>query len=655
MSAMTYTVKQLTLGFAISVVFLYVSSLRAEEIQKRQIGQFILEDIPVWDDGLQERMLRYLSVRPTVLQSVSDGGESVLITTRFGETMQLHIVSRPMGARQQITFFDDAVLWAAFVPGSKSRRLIFLRDIGGNENWQIYELDLATGTTSLLTDGKSRHESPVLSDDGRLIAFCGTGRNGRDYDIYLQDLTHKGSAKILQQAEGMLSPVGFSPDNTKILMQKYISESETQWFVFDIANRKAEQITPDSPAFFYGGGVWGSEGKTVYLVSDRDGEFRRLYRFSLNDRTWKCLTPDIGWDVEEVRSDPAGRGIVFVTNEGGIFKLYFADANGSERRTISLPPGAVKISGLTPARDGGEFGFTLIGTRTPSDAYTVSFPAGTIRRWTQSEMAVLNSDHFVDAELIRYPTFDKIDGKSRMIPAFVFRGQGQGPRPVVINAHGGPEFQYQPIFNSEFQYWAVEMGITVISPNVRGSTGYGRSFHQLDNGVKREDAVRDIGALLDWIGRQPDLDAKRVGIFGSSYGGYMVLGSLMNYSGRIRCGINVVGIADFVRFLEQTSEYRRDLRRAEYGDERDPQVRNVLEAISPLRHADRISAAIFVLHGEKDTRVPIREAQLFAAKMREMNRPVWFATVLDEGHSFHRKQNRDLAAIMYAAFWQKHL
>ncbi len=625
----------------------------AQEVAKRQVGQFVLEDVPEWPAALRDRMLQYLAVRPTALQSLRDDGHAVLITTRFGDTSQVHLVSMPMGAREQVTFFDEPISNAQFVPGSKGRRLVFSRDVGGNEQWQLYELNLDSGRTALITDGKSRHESPVLSGDGRWLAFCGTGRNGRDFDIYVHDRGTDAPPRLLWQVSGLHSPSDFSPDDSKLLVQNYLSERETRWFVLDVAGGAAEPITPESPPFYYGGGVWGPEGKTAYFFSDRDGEFRKLYVVDFEYGNWKCLTPDIEWDVEEVAVDPAGKGIAFAVNEDGVSKLYFAGLDGSGRRAINLPVGVV--SGLQFARAGGVVGFTLNGARAPADVYTASFPVGQVTRWTRSEVGGLNPERFIDAELIRYPTFDMVDGKPRMIPAFVFRGRGQGPRPVVIQCHGGPESQYQPIFSSVYQYWAAELGITVICPNVRGSTGYGRSFHQLDNGVKREDSVRDIGALLDWIETQPDLDMRRIGIFGGSYGGYMVMGSLINYPGRIRCGINIVGITDFVTFLENTSEYRRDLRRAEYGDERDPEVRKVLEAISPLRNAHKVDAALFVLHGQNDPRVPVGEAQQIVAKMREMKRPVWFANALDEGHGFQKKPNRDLATIMYAVFWQEHL
>jgi dipeptidyl aminopeptidase/acylaminoacyl peptidase len=636
------------------VAGLLAAGAAAQETAQRQIGQMVLEGVPEWDDALRERMLQYLAVRPTALASVSDDGRCVLILTRFGDTNQLHLVTAPLGMRRQLTFFDEPITGAQFVPGSGGERIVFRRDVGGNERYQYYALDLARGSSRLLTDGKARNESLVISRSGRRMAYAGTARNGKDFDIYLKDLASDEPGRLLCELEGSWGGSEFDPDEARLLVVNYISERETHWHVLDVRSGRMEPVTPPSPPFYYGGGAWDAEGRAAYFFSDRDGEFRKLYRLDFEYGEWKCLTPDIDWDVEEVAADPAGGGIAFVVNEDGLSRLYFADSTGANRRMIRDVPAGV-IGGLRFAAGGGVLGFTLDSGRAPADAYTLTFPEGRVTRWTESEVGGLNPAQFVEAELIRYPTFDEVNGRRREIPAFVFRGRGEGRRPVVIYPHGGPESQYVPTFSSTFQYWAVELGITVICPNVRGSTGYGRTFHQLDNGVKREDSVRDIGALLDWIGQQPDLDSQRVGIYGGSYGGYMVLASLVNYPGRIRAGIDVVGIADFITFLTNTEEYRRDLRRAEYGDERDPEVRKVLESISPLRNAQRIEAALFVLHGQNDPRVPVSEAQQIVSKMRELNRPVWFANALNEGHGFRKKPNRDLATILYALFWEKHL
>ncbi|MFO0840067.1 MAG: alpha/beta fold hydrolase [Phycisphaerae bacterium] len=629
----------------------------ADPPAKRQIGQMVLDGIPEWDPAMRERMLQYLENRRTGLRSVSDDGSSILITTRFGGANQIHLLTMPMGMRRQITFFDEPVGSASFIPNAGGREILFGRDVGGNEKTQYYRLDLKTGTAALQTDGTSRHAGATLSRNGRYLAFSGTARNEKDFDVYLIDNNAPPDArkpKMIWQVEGSYYVGGFSPDESRLIVQHYLSERDTQWHMVDIASGQHALVTPESPPAFYGGGDWSHDGKAVFFTSDRDGEFRKIYRLDLEFGKWQCLTSDINWDVDEVAVDPAGKGIAFVANEDGYSKLYFADEWGNNRKPVAdLPPGV--IGGLTFARNGGVLGFTLQSSRSPSDAYTTTFPEGRVTRWTESEIGGLNPEQFVEPTLIRYPTFDSIDGKPRQISALYYKGRGDWPRPVVIYCHGGPEGQTQPTFSSIFQYWVTELGISVICPNIRGSTGYGRSFHQLDNGVKRMDSVRDVGALLDWIAKQPEMDAKRVGIYGGSYGGYMVLASLVTYPERFKAGIDVVGIASLVSFLETTPEYRRDLRRAEYGDERDPAVRAELEKASALPQAETIKAALLVAHGKNDPRVPVTEAEQIVAKVRGLGRPVWFALALDEGHGFQKKANTDLIAVIYSLFWQKQL
>lgn len=626
----------------------------SREFEQRQIGSVVLQGVPEWDAGIKPRMQQYLEVRRAGLADVAEDGRGVLISTRFGNTAQLHVVSMPMGMRRQITFFEEPVAGVGFVPGSGGKKLVFGKDVGGNEVNQFYLLDGASGSHKLLTDGKSRHEGAVLSRDGRYVAYSGVGRNGRDADIYLRDLNSEAPGRILWEVSGTYSAIEFSADSARLLAAQYVSEKETHYHLVDIATGRTARLTPEKPPMYHGGGAFSADGKWVYIFSDRDGEFRKLYRVSLDGGEWKNLTADIDWDVEEVAVDPAGKGIAFIVNEDGYSRLYFADADGGGRRPVAALPRGI-LGGLTFAAKGGVLGVTLDGPRTPSDVYTVTFPGGEATRWTESEIGGLNPDTFIEPAIIRYPTFDQVDGQPRQIPAFYYKAKGEGRRPVVILVHGGPESQYLPTFSSLIQYMVVELGISVIAPNVRGSTGYGRSFHQLDNGVKREDSVRDIGALLDWIEKQPELDASRVGIYGGSYGGYMVLASLANYPRRFKAGIDVVGIADFVTFLNNTAEYRRDLRREEYGDERDAATRKVLEEISPLKNAGKIEAALFVVHGANDPRVPVSEAEQIVARMRELGRKVWYAKALDEGHGFRKKPNVDLSYVLYAAFWREHL
>lgn len=640
---------------AIALVICVTPFGLAAEPTSRQVGQVVLEGVPAWDDAIRERMLQYINVRSARLESVARGGQSILITTRFGSTAQMHVLDRPLGMRRQISFFDEPIGGAFFLPGTEGAKIGFSKDIGGNENSQFYILDRQNGRHRMLTDGKSRNDSPTVSKSGRYAAWSSTRRNGRDFDLYLVDLSDAAAPpKLLLEVEGSHYAREFSPDEAKLLVEKYVSEKQTEFYVVDVASGQTAPVTPPTPPAYYGGGAWAADGKALYFFSDKEGEFRKLYRLDFEYGTWKSITADIEWDVEEVVADPAGQGIAFIVNEDGVSSLYFADPWGNARRKLEGLPRGV-IGGLTFAEDGGVIGFTLNCSTAPADAYTATFPEGKLTRWTESEVGGLNRETFVDAELIRFPTFDEVDGKPRMLSAFYYKARGAGPHAVVIYPHGGPEGQYTPTFSPTFQYWAAELGISVIAPNIRGSTGYGRSFHQLDNGVKREDSVKDIGALLDWIEKQPELDARRVGIYGGSYGGYVVLASLVNFPKRFKAGVDYVGIADFITFLNNTAEYRRDLRREEYGDERVPEVRAVMERISPLRRADQIEAALFVVHGANDPRVPLSEAQQIVAKMRELGRPVWFCNALNEGHGFRKKENSDLLSVLLAHFWQEHL
>ena len=264
---------------------------------------------------------------------------------------------------------------------------------------------------------------------------------------------------------------------------------------------------------------------------------------------------------------------------------------------------------------------TLNTAQTSSDVYVMSLgddplASGELTRWTTSEVGGLDTSQFSVPDLIRYPTFDDEGEQPRTIPAFVYRPQGDGPHPVVIYIHGGPESQFRPGFLSTFQSWVDLLGAAVVAPNVRGSSGYGSDYVRLDNGRQREDSVRDIGALLDAIDRDPTLDAARVAVYGGSYGGYMVLASAVHYSDRLRAAVDIVGISNFVTFLENTEEYRRDLRRAEYGDERDPEMRAFLQEISPLNRVDKIRIPVFVIQGENDPRVPVSEAEQMVNALR---------------------------------------
>ena len=365
--------------------------------------------------------------------------------------------------------------------------------------------------------------------------------------------------------------------------------------------------------------------------------------------SWRALTSHIPWNVEQISLSGDGRHLAFVVNEGGLSKLHLYDTRTRRARPVAGIP-AGRVGGLAFARKAPVLALSLLGATRTGDAYTYDLRSRKLTRWTQSEMGGLDPASLVAPTLVEYETFDRAK-----IPAFYYRPKGSGPFPVVIAIHGGPEGQARPRFNPLTQLLAAEAGIAVLEPNVRGSDGYGKTYLTLDNGAKREDSVKDIGALLDWIGQQKELDAGRVAVVGGSYGGYMVLASLVHFGERIRAGVDVVGISHFVTFLENTAEYRRDLRRAEYGDERDPQMRKLLDSIAPLNHVDKIRSALFVAQGANDPRVPASESEQIVRAVRKSGHDVWYMVAPDEGHGFKKKVNRDTYTLLAVLFLEKHL
>jgi dipeptidyl aminopeptidase/acylaminoacyl peptidase len=403
--------------------------------------------------------------------------------------------------------------------------------------------------------------------------------------------------------------------------------------------------------------AFSPDGGSILMATDAGGEFNRLARFDLATKKYEWLTDDIQWDVVDIEVDRDSGQTAFVVNEDGASRLFLLPRDSSTRRELKLPLGIV--SGLDFSPDGKQLGFSLAKPDAPPDAYSMDLASGTLTRWTFSEVGGLNPDSFVSPTRIKFKSFDR-----RMIPAYYFkpnRTKGQsdsGNRstiPVFISIHGGPESQYQPLFSPIFQYYLNELGIAVICPNVRGSAGYGKTYLKLDNAELREDSVKDIGALLDWIGQQPELDSSRVAVSGGSYGGYMCLASLTHFGDRFKAGIDIVGIANFITFLEKTAGYRVDLRRAEYGDERDARMKAVFERISPLNNADKIRASLLVVHGRNDPRVPFFEAEQIATKVRSGGRPVWTVFANNEGHGFAKKDNVDYQRAVEVMFLKKYL
>ncbi len=635
------------------LLFIFVTLIFGK-VNRYRKDNLIIENIPEIPVTLIKKLAPYQNVRGAALRDWLPAGQGILISTRFGNVSQIHKVETPKGARQQLTFFKEPLGYGIVCPDSQKPFFLFTKDSAGNEVSQIYKYNYKTCKHQLLTDGKSKHGSLVWSNRGDKFAFASTMRNGKDFDIYIGTLQGRKSFQRLLQEDGYWSAVDFSPDDQKLLVRKYVSANKVHYYILDITTKQISEINPTEHGIYYGGARWSEDAKGIYLISDQFSNFEQLLYYDLESKKFDILTKSIPWDIKDFELSPSGNAIAFISNENGLTKLYFLNTKTYTLTQVRLPTGQIYNLKFEP--NGKQLAFVINTPRAPSDIYSLNFKNKTLIRWTYSEVVEPDTTQFIRPQLIHYETFDSIDGKPRMIPAYYYKPKNyKPPYPVLIMCHGGPTVQYIPYFSTTIQFYLNEMGIAFIAPNIRGSSGYGKEYIALDNEYKREDAVRDIGALLDWIETQAELDVSRIGITGNSYGGYMVLMSMVHYGDRLRCGIDKWGISNFVTFLENTAEYRRDLRRVEYGDERNPEMRKFLNKISPLTNAHKITKALFIIQGLNDPRVPVSEAEQIRDAVRKNGVDVWYLLAEDEGHGFGKRSNWEFNRQATILFLEKYL
>lgn len=614
-----------------------------------------VRNIPPLPAAIAEDLRPFSHIRGAGFQDWHPSERRMLVTTRFAEVSQLHEVAMPLGTRTQLTFFDERVTGAGYRPG-RPEQVVFSRDEAGAENYQLFLLDRASGRVQRFSDGVHRYQAFRWSPDGKLLAYVSNARNERDFDLYVADPAVPGSERRVAELSGQWAPVDWSPDGGRLLVGNYVSVNESHLFAVDLASGALTRLTPppvEGVLVAYRGGRWSPDGGAVYTTTDRDGEYLRLARLDLATGAWTTVTGEVDWNVEEFDLSDDGALLAFAVNEDGVSKIHLLEpATGVERPAPALPPGVVNDLEFRPGSH--ELVYELSWARSPQDVWSFDAHRGVGERWTASETGGLNPEAFPVPELVRYPTFDdSAPGVRRTIPAFVYRpdpARFPPPWPVYIDIHGGPEGQERPVFQGSSNLLPTELGVVLIAPNVRGSNGYGKSYLRLDNAARREDSVRDVEALVDWVAGREEFDAGRVMVGGGSYGGYMVLASLTLFGDRLRCGFDYVGISNFVTFLENTQGYRQDLRRVEYGDERDPEMRAHLEKISPANRADRLTRPLLVAQGANDPRVPLSESDQIVAAVAGRGTPVWYLVAEDEGHGFAKKSNADYLRAVWVEF-----
>jgi dipeptidyl aminopeptidase/acylaminoacyl peptidase len=609
----------------------------------------VADGIPAVPDELAEKTRPYMEFRTASLQGWNRRTRGIAVATRFGNTAQVHEVARPMGMRRQITFEADAIAGASYSRG-KGDVMVVQKDVGGSEFWQIYRLD--GGRLMLLTDGKSRNSMDAWSHDGRWLAYSSTRRNGTDTDLYVMDPRDKSTDRLLAEVKGGgWALLDFAPDGRSGVVANYLSVNKTNLYRIDIATGRMTPIGNHGAQTSYGGAQFAPDGK-LWVTSDEGSDFQRLGTLDPATGRFTPVAKEPRWDVENFDLSDDGRFIAYSVNEAGASRLKLLDPKtGRSRSVVRLPAG---VAGGLDVAPWGEIGVTLASARSASDVYSVNPKTLAVTRWTESETGGLDPRVNVEPELVEVTSFD-----GEKVSGFLYRpdpARFPGRRPLIVNIHGGPEGQTRPGFLGRNNYYLNELGVAIFYPNVRGSTGYGKRFVALDNGPdQRENSVKDVAAFLTRLRADARLDPEKVGVTGGSYGGYMCYASAIKYGDQLRGANCVVAISNWVTFLENTQSYRRDLRRVEYGDERDPAQRKKLLAISPLTHVDELRIPLMVVTGGNDPRVPASEADQIVKAVRAKGRTAWHLLGKDEGHGFAKKANQDYQFWTSLMFWQRNL
>lgn len=605
------------------------------------------EEMPAIPLALADSARPYLEARGASFAGWDPNTRAVLISTRFANVNQLHRVAQPMGARTQISF-EAEPLSGSYAP-IKGDVIVVSKDRGGDEYYQLHSL--RNGRLTLLTDGKSRNERGAWSNDGSLLGFSSTRRNGVDSDLYVMDPRDPASARmVLESPGGGWAIAGFSPDKATAYIADYNSVQDVDLYRLDLATGAMAAIGDPKAEVALGGTRVGRDG-TLWVTSDEGSDFQRLGRLDPATGKFTPATKET-WDVDGFDISPDGKTIAYEVNEAGSDRLRLLDvASGKVTKVDALPAG--QIGGLSYA-PWGEIGFSFSSAKSAADVWSLDAATLQLTRWTQSETGGLDAGLNVEPRIVTTKSFDKLEvsGLLYMPDPAKFPGK----RPLIVSVHGGPEGQSTAGFQGRNNYYLNELGIGIFYPNVRGSTGYGKTFVSLDNGAfKREDSVKDMAALIDAVRKDPAVDPDKVGLTGGSYGGYMCYAAAVQLKDKLTATQCTVAISNFVSFLENTNPYRQDLRRVEYGDERIPAQRAKLGEISPLTRVNEITKPMFVVTGANDPRVPKSEADQMVAAIRAKGGEAWHLVAADEGHGFAKKANSDYAFLAQLVFWKKYL
>lgn len=607
-----------------------------------------VSNVPEIPERIISSLEKYRKIGSSSFLDWAPNSRSLLVSAQIDEIAQLQFVLRAKKPPLQLTYSPDPIENGMFRPGSAD--ILFSRDVEGTEKFDLFLISSQTSEIIPVTAG-GQNILPVFSRDGTWLAWGHADDGSADFSIVLAPVSDPAQQRTLYKGVGYWVPTDFSPDGKSLALRNQRSRNDADVHVLDLESGSVRQIDLDPKPRDRSAAIFSNDGTTLYFLRDDESEYNNLYAYVLSTGEKSNLTRTLNHEIDLFDLSPDGHQIVLSYNDGGPSQLkLFRTESGRPRSVPRLGGGVITRLAFSP--DGRKIAISYSASRSPENVFVTGAGRKDMKRWTSSNLEDLKSRDFVKPKFFTYPTFDMDGAQRRRISGYLYRPFGRGPHPVIIYLHGGPAFQFRPRFNSIFQYWVHDLGFAVVAPNVRGSTGYGRAFEQLDNGRRREDSLRDMGALLDWIAARGDLDAARVGVYGASYGGYLSLSTMMHYNDRLAGGAEHSGISNLATFLDNTATWRRDLRRREYGDERDPEMRAWLEATAPVNHTDRFIKPLLIIHGRNDTRVPVSEALQMYEGVRSNGGQPWLIIANDEGHGFKRTSNSDFSDAALALFFE---
>jgi dipeptidyl aminopeptidase/acylaminoacyl peptidase len=613
-------------------------------------GNLILDGIPEQSALTADKIDKldaYLSAREARPLGFTTKGQ-VLIATRFGEVDELHLVDQALGALHQITFTREPVLRGAFSPDPNRNAFFYLAD-SASESQQLFYQRVGDPTARRLSDGKSIAGAALWSSSGREIAFSTIARDSGSCDIDIID-PDSGALPRLAAGNECADPLDWSPDDRKLLLRQHVSAYEESLYIIDLGTGQKREVDPSPVKGALANAKFSRDGTGVYFISNRDGENAGLRSVNLFTAEKNDISGRGDVDVEQFALSKDGHYLAYVTDEGGADKLNIVDLQAHQDLVPPRLPAPGVVDSLSFDPDSKRLLFGLATATQPRDAYVLDVAANRVVPWTASEAGPLDRTKFVLPRLTQFPTFDRLDGRSRELPLYIYEPASPGVHPVLIVLHDGPDARFRPTFDPWIQYVVNELGFAVLAPNVRGSSGYGKSFAALARGDQREDAIKDVGALLVWLALDNRFDKTHVIVSGTGHGGSLALAALVNYGERLRGAVAMAPITDFIAFVGSTAPEMRGAAREEYGDERDADDRLFLRRISPLINAERITRPVLIAHGKNDRGVPIAQSDQLVIRLRARNQTVWYLKATDEGASFARWQNREAYYRAFAEF-----